>query len=93
MVRVMSNSILRGNKSEEDMPDRWLEPENWKQYMRLLYIEKMISHIPNRCPHCHTLLEVDEEQIYCPKCGLVTQDSYDYQAGMKYKLPHGLKLM
>ena len=92
MVRVMSNSILRGNKSE-DMPDRWLEPENWKQYMRLLEIQRMKSHIPHKCPECHTTLEVDEEQIYCPHCGLITQDSTCYHAGRKFTLPHGLKLM
>ena len=91
MVRVMSNSIIRGN--EKDMPDKWLQPEDWKQYMRLLYIEKMLSHIPKKCPDCHHDLIVDEEQIYCPHCGLITQDSYNHLAGIPFKLPHGLKLM
>lgn len=88
----MTNSIVRSDKSE-DMPDKWLEPENHKQKIRLLYIKSIKSHTPSLCPHCHTILEVDEEQIYCPHCGLVTQDSYDYTAGTKYHLPHGLKLM
>ena len=88
----MTNSIVRSDESE-DMPNKWLEPENHKQKIRLLYIQSIKSHIPTTCPHCKTTLETDEEQVYCPKCGLVTQDSYNYQAGRKYHLPHGLKLM
>ena len=74
-------------------PDRWLEPEKYKKAVRLAYIKRMKSHIPNRCPNCKTPLTVEGEQIVCLKCGLVTQDSYDYDAGMKYRLPHGIKLM
>jgi uncharacterized Zn finger protein (UPF0148 family) len=58
-----------------------------------MYIQKMKSHIPSRCPKCKTPLRVEDEQICCPKCGLVTQDVYDFSAGMKYNLPHGIKLM
>lgn len=86
----MTNSNI---EDKTDMPDKWLEPRKWEQYMRILYIESIQAHVPSKCPECHTLLEVDEEQIYCPKCGLVTQDSYDFAAGTKYVLPHGIKLM
>ena len=90
----MTNSILKGNEdTQEDMPDRWLEPEEYEKKARLLYILSLQSHIPHKCPECHTTLEVDDEQIYCPKCGLVTQDSNKYSAGLPYRLPHGLKLM
>lgn len=67
--------------------------EELAQYMRLIFIESIQSHIPSRCPKCHTPLTVDDEQIYCPACGLVTQDGYDYSAGLKYHLPHGIKLI
>lgn len=53
----------------------------------------MLSHIPRTCPDCEHELIVDEEQIYCPACGLITQDSTCYHAGRKFHLPHGLKLM
>lgn len=85
----MTNSIVRGKK---DMPDQWL-PEKYKTKLRLHYIKSIQSHIPTKCPHCNTILEVDEEQVYCPQCGLVTQDSYNYQAGQRFTLPHGLKLI
>ena len=88
----MSNSLMRSNENI-DLPDQWLEPENHQQVLRLLEIQKMKSHIPKKCPDCGELLIIDEEQIYCPKCGLVTQDSYNYQAGQHFTLPHGLKLM
>lgn len=86
----MISSIVRGKK---DMPDQWLEPEKYKTKLRLHYIKSIQSHIPTKCPHCNTILEVDEEQVYCPQCGLVTQDSYNYQAGQRFTLPHGLKLI
>ena len=60
---------------------------------RLHYILKLQAKTPTKCPECNTELIVDDEQIYCPQCGLVTQDSYNYAAGLKYHLPHGLKLM
>lgn len=60
---------------------------------RLNYIKKLQAKTPHECPECNNELTVDDEQIYCPKCGLVTQDSYNYIAGIKYTLPHGLKLM
>lgn len=88
MVLVISNSIV-----EDDMPDRWLEPENYKIYMRLCFIKSIQSHIPSYCPECGESLTVDEDQIYCPKCGLITQSSTTYSAGLKFRLPHGIKLM
>jgi len=76
-----------------DEIDSWLEPEDYRKALRLHYIKKMQSHIPRKCPKCGEELEVDEEQIICPNCGLITQDSYNYQAGQHFTLPHGLKLM
>ena len=90
MVPVMSNSII---EDDDKLPDKWLEPEDYKKVMRLNYIKSIQSHIRNYCPECHHKLIVDDEQIYCPLCGLITQDSTCYIAGVKYYLPHGLKLM
>ena len=59
---------------------------------RLTYIKRILAHTPSVCPECNTELIVDEEQIYCPHCGLITEDSYDYHAGTKFLLPHGLRL-
>ena len=90
----MSNSIIRSNENAENIPTEiWLmTSEERKQYFRLQYILSIKSHIPNRCPKCKTILEVDDEQIYCPNCGLVTHDSITYTAGIKHHLPHGLRL-
>lgn len=93
MAPVMSNSIIRSNENLENNPTKWdMTSEEWEQYLRLLYIKSIKSHIPINCPRCQTLLEVDNEQIYCPKCGLITQNSTEYTAGTKTKLPHGLRL-
>ena len=83
-VPTNSHSIIRGHKSVSSM-------RNYNP--RLYYIKSIQAHVPNTCPECNNELIVDEEQIYCPNCGLITQDSYDYQAGIKYHLPHGLKLI
>ena len=90
MAPVMTNSIVRGK--DENMPDRWLQPREWKQYMRLLYIKNIQSYTPIYYPECGEDLEVDDEQVYCPQCGLVCMDSICYVAGFKYDLPYGLKL-
>ena len=87
----MTNSIIE----EDNMPsnNEWLKTTAEKETeRRLLYIKKMQSHIPPYCPECHNQLIIDDEQIYCPKCGLVTQDSMKFIAGVKYHLPHGLRL-
>lgn len=86
----MTNSNI---EDKEDMPDRWLTPRDWEKYMRLSYIKSIQSHIPNKCPDCQSILETDEDIIYCPHCGLITQSSTTYVAGLKYRLPHGIKLM
>lgn len=90
----MSNSLIRSNENLEEIPEEiWLmTSEERKQYFRLQYILSIKSHIPNRCPKCKTILEVDDEQIYCPNCGLITQNSTEYAAGIHTKLPHGLRL-
>ena len=91
------------NIRENEMPsnnDEWLktraekEEENLQleKEMRLLYIKSIQSHIPSKCPECHNLLIIDDEQIYCPSCGLVTQDSTMFNGGQKFHLPHGLRL-
>lgn len=62
---------------------------------RLIYIQGLRSHVPHKCPECGTELTVDHEQteqIYCPECGLVTQDSTAYVAGFHIVYPHGLRL-
>ena len=79
----MSNSIVRKDKFGGTMVI--FDP-------RLIYIRKLQAHIPSLCPECGTELEVDDEQIYCPKCGLITQDSYDFHAGQHFTLPHGIRL-
>ena len=87
----METNIIEDTKS--DVPCKWLmTSEEWKAYLRLVFIESIQSHIPSRCPECHTPLEIDDEQIYCPSCGLITQDSITYTAGIKHHLPHGLRL-
>ena len=92
MVPVMSNSLLRGNEMPNNI-DPWLQTrEDRLREQRLNYLKSLQAHIPVRCPHCRTHLITDEEQIYCPRCGLVTQDSYPYVAGEHFKLPHGLRL-
>ena len=84
-VPTNSHSIIRGhNRNVSNMI---------KHNPRLYYIKSLQAHIPKTCPECNNELIVDEEQIYCPKCGLITQDSYNYQAGQHFKLPHGLKLI
>ena len=81
-VPTNSHSIVRGHKKCSTMENP-----------RLLFIISIQANTPKTCPECEHELIVDNEQIYCPKCGLVTQDSYNYTAGTQYKLPHGLKLM
>ena len=74
----MTNSIVRENR----MDDEWLNP-------RLYYLKKLIKPRPNYCPECNTTLEHDEDEIYCPKCGLVTSASIEYVAGFRIRFPYG----
>lgn len=83
----MTNSII-----EDDMPDRWLEPEAYKTLIRLNYIKSIQSHIPNKCKECNSELAISEDEVYCPKCGLIHQASTDYHAGIHFHLPYGLRL-
>ena len=88
------------NNIRDEKMSNWLktraekqEEENQrKKEMRLMYIKSIQSHIPSYCPECHTPLIIDDEQIYCPTCGLVTQDSTMFNNGIKFHLPHGLRL-
>jgi len=77
----MTNSII-----EDAMP------RDYRKEQRIHYILRLHSHIPDTCPDCGEHLTVDDETIYCPNCGLVTQTSSNYTAGFKYHLPHGLRL-
>ena len=87
-VPVMPNSIIR-----KDMPDKWLEPYNYKQKQRLLEILKMQYHMPSSCPECeHELVYGEDCEVYCSHCGLVVCDSYSYVAGIKINYPFGLRL-
>lgn len=100
VVSGLTNSYnnIRENKMPSD--DEWLktyaekqeEKQQKQREWRLAYIQKMQSHIPNRCPECKNQLIIDEEQIYCPYCGLITQNSTMFNAGIKIHLPHGLRL-
>lgn len=76
----MTDSIVRGQSMSKP------------QQYRISYIRRMHAKIPDECPECNTQLIIDDETIYCPGCGLVTQTSTDYVAGQKYFLPHGLRL-
>lgn len=65
---------------------------DWKTQKRLYYIKGIQAHTPNTCPFCAHELTVDDEQVYCPQCGLVCQDSTQYVAGTRICLPYGLKI-
>ena len=43
------------------------------------------------CPECSTELEkdLDTDDDYCPKCGLITRSYSEYTAGQKVDLPYG----
>ena len=88
MAPVMTNSII------EDMKDKeWLKTTAEKEAeYRLAFLKSFIKGLPHYCPECRNPLETDDEQIYCPNCGLICMDSTKYTAGMKYEPPHGLKL-
>lgn len=77
----MTNIII-----EEDMP------KDYRAEMRLHYILSLQAHTPTTCPDCGEQLTIDNEEIYCETCGLITQASTEYTAGNKYTLPHGLRL-
>lgn len=82
------NSLLAKSHyivSKDKMPQKRISP-------RMIYIKGIQSHIPSECPECSHDLVIDDEQIFCPHCGLVTQDSSEFVSGMKYHLPHGLRL-
>lgn len=74
------------------MQKSWLNPRDRKKENRLIYIKRLQAHTPTTCPECGNELTIDNEQIYCQCCGLVTQDSIQYQAGFHFKYPHGLRL-
>ena len=84
----MPNSLVR-----KDMPDRWLEPYNYRKKQRLLEILKLQYHMPNSCPECgHDLVFTENCEVYCSHCGLVVMDSIPYVAGNRIEYPFGLRL-
>ena len=78
------------NLSDEE-PDKWLEPEDYKKHMRLVYINSFRKPVYYTCPECDGELEesLDEDETLCKQCGLVTSASIEYVAGIKIILPHG----
>ena len=59
---------------------------------RLQYIISLQAKTPTKCPRCEQKLVIDDEEIYCPNCGIITETSIQYVAGQKFHLPHGLRL-
>lgn len=62
------------------------------QNTRIHYLKSIQAHTPKTCPFCAHTLTNDNQQTYCPQCGLVCQDSTQYVAGEKICLPYGLKI-
>ena len=58
---------------------------------RIRFLKTFIKPQSSTCPECDSELTVDDDEIYCPKCGLVTSASYDYVAGVKITFPYGKK--
>lgn len=84
---VMTNSIIEPMKNDE-----WLKTSDEKQKeQRLLFLKSFIKPCSHYCPDCHTELisNIDEDETYCPSCGLITSMSTEYVAGQKIDLPHG----
>lgn len=74
-----------------------LRQENLELYNKIQRISYIKSFQTREklylCPECHTSIVEDEwGEQYCPSCGLVTRSHYDYVAGLKFKLPYGLKI-
>ena len=74
----MNTNYIRGN----DMSREWINP-------RLYYLRRLIHPIPTTCPECDHTLTIDDDETYCPYCGLVTSTSIEYVAGIKINLPYG----
>lgn len=87
-----SYNIVRENKNPNN-DEEWLKTSDEKQReIRLNFILSLQSHIRPYCPDCGEPLTIDDEQIYCRACGLVTQDSTHFNAGIYVHLRHGLRL-
>lgn len=57
--------------------------------IRLTYLLTFVRPIPNFCPECYTPLEYEEDEKYCPHCGLVTSTTVEYVAGQRISIPYG----
>ena len=90
MVFCKSHYIMKRKKLQEKMikeaTKKWLNPRKY-------YLDSFINHESLKyCPECGAEIEYsseDEDEAYCTKCGLITQASYDYVAGIKIDLPYG----
>ncbi len=85
---MSKNSLLTKSQyiiRADEMSQKWTNP-------RLYFIKSIQAHTPNTCPECEHDLVIEDEQVYCPHCGLVTQDSIPYVAGFHIVYPHGLRL-
>lgn len=87
---------MNANSIIEDMNnDEWLKTtEERKKERRLAYLKTFIKPNSNICPECHGKLTatIDEDEIICTKCGLITSASIQYAAGQQIDLPYGLRL-
>ena len=74
---------------------RWQNRELYNKVHRIHYILSFKTNEPLRkCPDCGGKITSNEwGEEYCPKCGLITRNSYKYTAGIIYKLPYGLKIV
>ena len=84
------NNMKEGMTAHKDI-DRWLEPEDYRKHLRLIYIKSFNKPLKSTCPECDGQLESsdDEDEILCTKCGLVVSASIEYAAGVKIILPYG----
>ena len=74
---------------------RWKNRALYQKVHRIHYILSFKTKEPLRkCPDCGETITSDEwGEEYCPRCGLITRNSYNYTAGEMHELPYGLKIV
>ena len=45
---------------------------------RISFLKSITKPFPTLCPECEHEIVHDNEQIYCPECGLVCYDTIEY---------------